>query len=136
MFTRTYERNGYKLVVRSYSEKLSQTEKKIQKLGDSYAPGLLLCVAHKDYEEHFYSALKPSPDGKPRQIRIGGLGTNRTKVGTKWTVEWVPSCHYSYAINEAIFSGFDFSLLPDPTPEEIEISCFEPLTDEEGISNL
>lgn len=119
MFTRVYKHNSHKCVIKSYTHTLSQTEKLMISRGDSFIPDLLMCIAHPRHETHFMASTSPFPNGVPRQISISGFGTFPKSDGT---LEWIQSSMISKPINQAIYDGFDFSLLPNPTEDEIAMS--------------
>lgn len=110
MFTRTYRFRDHKLLVKSYSNRLSYIEEMMRK--SRGFEDLVMCIVEPHSEEVFYAP--PTPYTKPREIAIGSYNFRKG--------EWLPSMVFYFPINEAIDRGFDFSLLPNPTKEEIEIA--------------
>lgn len=98
---RVYNRNGH--TVKIFSRKVLYIETVLME-DPTFTPDLLMYVYHSDARVvAYYAPIEPNADG-----------TNRTV-----TLRF-PFQKFKLTIEQAIDNGFDFSLLPNPTKDEIE----------------
>lgn len=127
MTIRTYQQpGGYKLVVYASSDELTIFEKDFLR----YPKGNedLLMIIQTPYGEKSFSAYKYIfPNSSTRLLMMH---------------EIVPDCIIgfvdNYFINDAIYMGFDFTLLPNPTKEELKLAyapCNSTILDYECFAN-
>lgn len=150
MFARVYQRNNGKTVTVEPSLNnpdellnvaMSATEIMLSNNRDEIMSDLVMTIVSKDHEMIFCMPDKPI-NGPFRAINIG-LIRHEEPIAVlddeKFSFAlWARDEKFKWmacTITDALVEGFDFSLIKNPSPEEIEEAseAFRPLTEKEAL---